>query len=92
LSAIADCGDVDLAVTPATNTLAVRRLDLEIGKREQETAVWARAIQPLAQHHTRLTKDRYRYESATGFSAEITADDEGLILSYPSGWERIGSL
>jgi hypothetical protein len=23
-----------------------------------------------------------RYESATGFSAEITADDEGLILSY----------
>lgn len=77
MSAIADCGDFDLAVTPATNTVAVRRLDLEIGKREQVTAVWAKAIQPLAQRYTRLTKDRYRYESATGFSAEIAADDEG---------------
>ena len=51
LSAVADFVDVDLGVTPVTNTITVRRLDLEIGKRERVTAVWAEfpelAIQPL---------------------------------------------
>ena len=32
--ALADCSDVDLAVTPATNTVAIRRLSLQIGSSE----------------------------------------------------------
>jgi hypothetical protein len=90
------CSDVDLAVTPATNTLPIRRLDLGIGKSESVTAAWIKfpelSVQPLSQRYTRLTKNTYRYESNTGFSADIVVDDLGLVTTYPGGWERISSL
>jgi hypothetical protein len=40
----------------------------------------------------RVAQNTYRYESNTGFSAEIVVDDLGLVTAYPGGWERIGSL
>ena len=88
------CNDVDLAVTPATNTLPVRRLALGIGKTESVVAAWVKfpelSVHPLSQRYTRLTQDTYRYESNTGFSADIIVDDLGLVTTYPGGWERIG--
>jgi len=90
------CNDVDLAVTPATNTLPIRRLNIQVGSSEAVIAAWVKfpdlTVQPLRQRYTRLTKNSYRYESDTGFSAEIVVDDLGLVTSYPGGWERIGSL
>lgn len=90
------CDDVDLALTPATNTLPIRRLNLQIGSSESINAAWVKfpelTVQPLSQKYTRLSKDTYRYESNTGFSARITVDDFGLVTTYPGGWERIGSL
>jgi uncharacterized protein len=96
LREIQGCDDVDLALTPATNTLAVRRLNLQVGSSESIIVAWVKfpelTIQPLSQRYTRLTKDTYRYESNTGFSAEIMVDDLGLVTNYPGGWERISSL
>jgi uncharacterized protein len=93
---IQGCDDVDLAVTPATNTLAIRRLSLQIGSSESIVAAWVKfpelRVQPLSQRYTRLGKDTYRYESNTGFSAEIVVDDLGLVTAYPGGWERIAAL
>jgi hypothetical protein len=90
------CPDVDLAVTPATNTLPIRRLDLGIGKSESVIAVWVKfpelTVQTLSRRYTRLAKNTYRYESDTGFSAEIGVDDLGLVTAYPGGWERIAAL
>ena len=90
------CEDVDLALTPATNTLPIRRLNLAVGGAESVIAAWVKIpdleITPLRQRYTRLTKNSYRYESDTGFTAEIVVDDLGLVTSYPGGWERIGSL
>jgi uncharacterized protein len=90
------CKDVDLALTPATNTLPIRRLNLPVGGAESVIAAWVKVpyleIEPLRQRYTRMTKNSYRYESDTGFTAEIVVDDLGLVTSYPSGWERIGSL
>ena len=91
-----DCRDVDLAVTPATNTLPIRRLNLEVGSSESVIAAWVKfpelTIQPLSQRYTRLAKNAYRYESDTGFSVEIVVDDLGLVTAYPGGWERIAAL
>jgi hypothetical protein len=88
------CDDVDLAVTPATNTIPIRRLDLQIGQRAAAVAAWIKVpeltVEPLFQHYTRLSKNTYRYESDTGFSAEIVVDDLGFVTSYP-GWERIAA-
>jgi uncharacterized protein len=90
------CVDVDLSLTPATNTLPIRRLDLPVGGTESVVAAWVKlpdlAVQRLPQRYTRLTKNTYRYGSNTGFSAEIAVDDLGLVTTYPGGWERIGSL
>jgi uncharacterized protein len=90
------CNDVDLALTPATNTLPIRRLNFRVGSSESVIAAWVKfpelTVEPLSQRYTRLRKDTYRYESNTGFSAEIVVDDLGLVTTYPGGWERIGSL
>lgn len=96
LREVLGCHDVDLALTPATNTLPIRRLNLQVGSSESVVAAWVKfpdlTVQPLSQRYTRMTKDTYRYESNTGFSAEIVVDDLGLVASYPGGWERIASL
>ena len=96
LHELTGCEDVDLALTPATNTLPIRRLDLGIGKSESVVAAWVKlpelTVQPLSQRYTRLSKNTYRYESNTGFSAEIVVDDLGLVTAYPGGWERIAAL
>jgi hypothetical protein len=90
------CDDVDIAVTPATNTLPIRRLNLQVGSSESIIAAWVRfpelTVQPLSQRYTRLGTDTYRYQSNTGFSAEIVVDDIGLLRTYPGRWERISSL
>jgi uncharacterized protein len=96
LREIQGCDDVDLAMTPATNTLAIRRLSLQIGSSASIIVAWVKfpdlTVQPLSQRYTRIGKDAYRYESNTGFSAEIMVDDLGLVTVYPGGWERIAAL
>ena len=96
LREIRGCDDVDLAITPATNTLPIRRLNLQVGSSESVIAAWVKfpelTVQLLSQCYTRLTMDTYRYESNTGFSAEIVVDDVGLVTAYPGGWERIGTF
>lgn len=88
------CVDVDLAVTPATNTLPIRRLNLEIGQSAEVKAVWLKfphlTLELLPQRYTRIGEHRYGYRSSTGFSAELLVDELGLITSYPGGWERVG--
>jgi len=95
LSMIRGCDDVDLALTPATNTLAIRRLKLDVGSSASLVAAWVKfpelTVEPLSQRYTRVDQNTYHYASNTGFSAEITVDDLGLVTSYPGAWERIGS-
>ncbi len=88
--------DVDLGITPATNTLPIRRLEPAIGEAVAVTAAWVRfpelTIEPLPQTYTRLAERRYRYESAGGaFVAEIEVDDLGLVTAYEGGWRRIAA-
>jgi hypothetical protein len=96
LREIQGCDDVDLAVTPATNTLAIRRLNLQVVSSASIIAAWVKfpdlSVQPLSQRYTRVAQNTYRYESNTGFSAEIVVDHLGLVTAYPGGWERIASL
>lgn len=91
------CVDVDLAVTPATNTLPIRRLGLAVGARAEVVAAWVRfpdlSIAPLRQRYTRLEAGRYRYESgddAYTFRSELEVDDLGLVqrYGYEGGWVR----
>lgn len=93
VEALRGCLDVDLGFTPATNTLPIRRLELEPGESRDVIAAWVRypelSVEPLSQRYTCLAADRYRYESGTSFSAELTVDDTGLVREYPGLWRRV---
>lgn len=98
VSGLEGCLDVDLSVTPATNTLPVRRLGLQKGETGHLRAAWVRFpsldMEILDQSYTRLAEARYRYESQSGddvFAAEIEVDNLGLVVTYEDGWERVAS-
>jgi uncharacterized protein len=88
--------DVDISVSPSTNTLPIRRCALQPGESAETTAVWIRvpdlSVQPLPQEYTRLGENTYRYASRGGsFTAELTVDDLGLVRTYGQYWERVAN-
>lgn len=86
--------DVDLSITPATNTLPIRRMGLAPGASDSTDAVWVRfpelAISRLPQRYTRTGEREYLYESRGGsFSAILEVDDAGIVTRYDDLWERV---
>jgi len=87
-----DCVDVDLSFTPATNTLPIRRLGLGVGEKAEIDVVWLvwpelRFVR-AHQRYERLAKDRYRY-TQDDFEAELTVDEQGLVLEYEGLWKAV---
>ena len=95
VEAVRGCADVDLGITPSTNTLPIRRLGLAIGESANVTAAWVRfpdlTIEPLPQVYTRTAESEYHYSSGGGaFTARLAVDERGLVTTYSGGWERLG--
>ncbi|WP_227107568.1 putative glycolipid-binding domain-containing protein [Chromobacterium rhizoryzae] len=87
------CVDIDLAFTPATNLLPIRRSRLEIGAALELNAAWlqfpALTLAPLSQRYTRLSEIGYRYESRQGaFQAELSLTPDGLPRDYQGLWRE----
>ena len=87
--------DVDISATPFSNTLPVRRLDLEVGEtRDIVTAyidVPSLHVTPDPQRYTRVEPNVYRYESLdSDFVRDVEGDDEGFVLEYPGLFRRLG--
>jgi hypothetical protein len=94
LPELAGCVDIDFEMTPFTNTLPIRRVPLAIGetRRFRMAYIPADTLEPFAdeQIYTRLDERLYRFEEADGsFSAEITVDDDGMVVDYPGLFERV---
>jgi hypothetical protein len=89
-----ECVDVDLSFTPATNTLPIRRLDLDVGDEAEIRVAWLvwpeLGVRPVLQRYARLAKDRYRY-TQDDFEAELTVDEHGLVLEYEGLWHAIAT-
>jgi uncharacterized protein len=85
LTDVAGALDVDLTVTPATNTLPIRRLGLEVGQAADLRMAWIQfpdlEVIPSEQRYERLTQDRWRF-STGDFQAELVVDRDGLVLDY----------
>ena len=84
--------DIDLGFTPATNTNAIKRLDLGVGSSSEFTAVWlddeSWSFKPLKQRYERLSSNTYKYVSVdSGYEAELTVDDFGLVQAFQELWE-----
>lgn len=86
---LAGCVDVDIALTPFTNTLPIRRLSLAPGAAADLRVVYIQpepelTIGPEDQRYTRLGTG-YRFESGT-FRADLAIDRDGLVTDYPELW------
>lgn len=89
------CTDVDLSITPATNTIPIRRLGLEPGQSQEITAAYVEfptlRLRAVHQRYTHLDSTQefstYRYASHT-FRTDLTVDAHGLVLDYPGIWRR----
>lgn len=93
-SELAGARDIDLAITPFTNTLPIRRLDLAIDDEGDVSAVYVSfpdlEVTLEEQRYTRLDEDLYLFESLDGdFTAEITVDLDGFVVDYPDLFERL---
>jgi uncharacterized protein len=87
--------DVDLPITPFTNTLPIRRLGLTTGQSADLKVVYILLpqfeITTDPQRYLCLeTGRRYRYESLdSDFVREIEVDADGLVIDYPGLFKRL---
>lgn len=86
--------DVDLTWTPATNSLPILRLGLEVGASAEITAAVVdfpgHDIGRRTQRYTRINDSTYRYESDS-FEAELEVGDDGLVRRYGDLWEPVAA-
>jgi len=87
------CIYVDIPLTPFTNTLPVRRLQLSPGESNEVLVVYcdllAEKISPVRQKYTCISATQYRYENIPNdFDAIIDVDEFGLVVNYPSLFVR----
>jgi uncharacterized protein len=91
---VARCTDIDLAFSPSTNLLPIRRLHLEVGDSAQVRAAWLRFpeldLEPLEQVYRRVDATTYEYESGGGvFKRTLQLNSAGFVRSYPGLWEAV---
>jgi len=86
--------DVDLSVTPSTNTPPIRRLGLSVGGRVDVTAAWVRLpsldVAPLRQIYRRVEATTYQYDAPDlGFRAMLEVDEDGVVRKYGDLWTTV---
>lgn len=87
--------DIDISVTPFTNTLPIRRLRLQAGQSADILAVYVQlpglSVATDRQRYTCIEPKRlYRYESLdSDFTRDIEIDDHGLVVTYPGLFRRV---
>ncbi|MCE5169858.1 putative glycolipid-binding domain-containing protein [Paenibacillus profundus] len=86
--------DIDIGVTPSTNVLPIKRLNLAVGESATVTAAWIRfphlEIQPLEQSYERINNNTYIYKSIkSGYTARLEVDSNGVVVEYEKEWLRI---
>lgn len=92
------CRDVDIEVSPFSNTVPIRRLNLRPGQSAEIGTVYV----PLPSLEPRLVRQRYtcleplgplggafEYENLeSGVTAELKIDGDGLVKDYPEAFRR----
>ncbi|MFE7603891.1 putative glycolipid-binding domain-containing protein [Brachybacterium paraconglomeratum] len=85
--------EVDISVSPLSNTLPIRRLGLAIGESADIVTAYVRVpeldVTTDPQRYTRTGEHEYLYESRdSDFHRYVTVDEEGLVLEYPGLFTR----
>jgi uncharacterized protein len=87
------CIDVDVAATPATNTLPIRRVDLRVGRAVTIPVAWVDVpslrVRRVDQTYRRVADDVYEYSTATYGPARLTVDGDGIVIDYEGFAARV---
>ena len=88
---VAGLVDVDLGFTPASNLLAIRRFDLDVGQATPAPAAYLTfpelRLTRLEQSYQRLDDGRYAYAAPMfGYTAVLVVSAAGFVVSYPGLW------
>lgn len=91
------CIDVDISWSPMTNTLPVRRLDMQAGEPADIRVVYISLpelrVRPMAQTYRRVDASTIRYESETrSVVRDLRVDDEGYVVEYLGLFHRAWPL
>ncbi len=88
------CMDIDISVSPFTNSLPINRLRPKMGENNDIDVVYidipSFRISKASQHYLRIHKNTHHFTNADGdFTADIEVDDDGLVVHYPNLFERV---
>jgi len=91
------CIDVDIPLTPFTNTLPINRLNLNQNQAQETKVIYCdlleQQIKPVRQKYTCLSDTEYHYENVPNdFEATIQVDESRLVVDYPSLFVRKTAL
>ncbi|MCR8843867.1 putative glycolipid-binding domain-containing protein [Paenibacillus sp. SC116] len=94
MEGVSDAKDIDIGITPSTNILPIRRLQLAVGESAEVITAWVRFpefdVQPLKQEYTRINHATYRYRSIeSGYTAILKVDERGIVEDYEDEWIRL---
>jgi len=87
----AGCVDLDLGFTPATNLIAIRRLDPQPGIDVPAPAAYylefTLELGIVEQTYRRTARDKLHYRSpAYGYDETLTVSEVGFVADYPGLW------
>ena len=87
------CIDIDIPLTPFTNTLPINRNKLSVNESKQIKVIYLDILneqfKPVQHKYTRLSQFRYKYENVPNdFEAVITIDELGFVIDYPELFVR----
>lgn len=87
--------DIDLSITPSTNTLPLGKHNLQIGATRTVNCVWVQppdlSLGTLPQRYTRIDARRYDYAAPSiDYAGMLIVDDDGIIVRYGDLWSQPG--
>jgi hypothetical protein len=91
---LAGCTDIELPVTPFTNSIPIRRLALDVGAMADVTAAMADVVTlgvvPVQRRYERLTARRFRRTNLDSNEViEFDIDEYGLVHDEPDAFRRL---
>jgi hypothetical protein len=91
------CIDVDIPLTPFTNTLPIRRLKLNQNQSQEIQVIYCdlleQQIRAVRQKYSCLSTTEYHYENVPNdFEATIQVDESGFVIDYPLLFIRTAAL
>lgn len=89
-----DCNDIDIALTPFTNTIPINRLHLNPGESYKIDVIYIdpvkKSVSRNQQRYTHIESNKYRYENLdSDFVSDLVVDRDGFVINYPGIWEML---